>query len=49
MLRKMKFLYDQYRDHVRVDLILYSVLIAMIVIYSIWSMINAALYLSKAF
>jgi|GEM_PF-1481950 len=49
MPRKMKRLYDQYRDYVRVDLILYSVLIAMIVIYSIWSMINAALYLSKSF
>jgi hypothetical protein len=49
MLRKIKRLYDQYRGHVRVDLILYSVLIAMIIIYSIWSMINAARYLSKSF
>jgi hypothetical protein len=49
MLRKIKRLYEQYREYVRVDLILYAVLIGMIIIYSIWSMINAARYLSKSF
>jgi hypothetical protein len=49
MLRKIRRLYDQYREHVRVDLILYAVLIAMIIIYSVWSMINAVRYASNSF
>jgi hypothetical protein len=39
MLRKIKRLYEQYREYVRVDLILYAVLIGMIIIYFILIML----------
>ena len=39
MLRKIKRLYEQYREYVRVDLILYAVLIGMIIIYFILTML----------
>ena len=39
MLRKIKRLYEQYREYVRVDLILYAVLIGMIIIYFIFIML----------
>ena len=39
MLRKIKQLYEQYREYVRVDLILYAVLIGVIVIYFILTML----------
>lgn len=40
MLRKIKRLYEQYREYVRVDLILYAVLIGMIIIYFILIMLT---------
>ncbi len=39
MLRKIKRLYEQYREYVRVDLILYAVMIGMIIIYFILIML----------
>lgn len=40
MLRKIRRLYEQYREYVRVDLILYAVLIGMIIIYFILIMLT---------
>ena len=37
MLKKLKELYQQYKDYVRVDLIMYGVLILMIILYFIIS------------
>lgn len=35
MLKKLKELYSQYREYVRVDLVMYGVLILLIMIYFI--------------
>lgn len=37
MIRKIKALYQQYKEYVRVDLIMYAVLILLIVVYFIVS------------
>ena len=49
MVQKIRRLYNYYREYVRVDLILYAVLIAMIIIYSFLRLINAIELLSKSF
>ena len=40
MLKKIRSLFNQYREYVRVDLVMYGVLIAMIIIYFILSVLN---------
>lgn len=40
MFKKIKELFDQYREYVRIDLVMYGVLIAMIIIYLILSVLN---------
>lgn len=40
MFKKIKELFDQYREYVRIDLVMYGVLIAMIIIYFILSVLN---------
>jgi len=37
MFRKLKNLYRQYKDYVRVDLVMYAVMILLIFIYLIYS------------
>ena len=37
MFRKLKQLYHEYRDYVRVDLVMYAVMILLIIIYFIYS------------
>ena len=37
MFRKLKDLYRQYKDYVRVDLVMYAVMILLIFIYLIYS------------
>jgi hypothetical protein len=39
MFRKLKELYNEYKPYVRVDLIMYGVLILLIILYGIFSMI----------
>lgn len=39
MLRKLKELYQQYKPYVRVDLIMYGVLILLIMLYFIISLV----------
>jgi hypothetical protein len=40
MLNKLQKLYSQYKDYVRVDLVMYAVLILLIMLYLIWSMFS---------
>ncbi len=40
MFKKIRELFSQYREYVRVDLVMYGVLIAMIIIYFILSVLN---------
>ncbi|HYG19729.1 MAG TPA: hypothetical protein VD816_12415 [Ohtaekwangia sp.] len=39
MFRKLRELYKEYKPYVRVDLIMYAVLILLIILYGIFSMI----------
>jgi hypothetical protein len=48
MLRNIKRLYEQYKEYVRVDLILYGMLIAIIIIYSFLNMIIVVQYWSQS-
>ncbi len=38
MFRKLKELYNQYRAYVRVDLIMYAVMILLIILYAIYTL-----------
>jgi hypothetical protein len=40
MLRKIKHLFNQYREYVRVDLVMYGVLLMLIVIYFVLSVLD---------
>ncbi|SHG77036.1 hypothetical protein SAMN04488109_1759 [Chryseolinea serpens] len=40
MFKKMKNLFRQYRDYIRVDLILYGVLLMMILVYLILTVLQ---------
>ncbi|HEY9047110.1 MAG TPA: hypothetical protein VIN08_14495 [Ohtaekwangia sp.] len=40
MFKKIKLLFNQYREYIRVDFIMYGVLIGMIIIYFIFSMLQ---------
>jgi hypothetical protein len=37
MFRKLRELYHEYRDYVRVDLVMYAVMILLILIYGIYT------------
>ena len=39
MLKRLKELYQQYKPYVRVDLVMYGVLLLLIVLYFIYSLI----------
>lgn len=41
MFRRLKDLYDKYRDYVRVDLVMYAVMILLIIIYIIYTLLSA--------
>ena len=38
MLKKLKALYEEYKDYVRVDLVMYAVMILLIIIYAIFTL-----------
>jgi hypothetical protein len=38
MFRKLKDLYFQYKEYVRVDLVMYAVMIVLIIIYAIYTL-----------
>ena len=38
MLKKLKALYEEYKDYVRVDLLMYAVMILLIIIYAIFTL-----------
>lgn len=39
MFRKLKEYYNQYKEYVRVDLIMYAVMILLIILYFIYSVV----------
>ncbi len=38
MFRKLKDLYTQYKEYVRVDLVMYAVMILLIILYGIYTL-----------
>lgn len=40
MFRKLRELYNEYKAYVRVDLLMYGVLIAMVILYFIYSVMK---------
>ncbi len=41
MFRKLKDLYTQYKEYVRVDLVMYAVMILLIILYGIYTLLVA--------
>lgn len=40
MFKKIRSLFNQYREYIRVDLVMYGLLIAMIILYFVLSVLN---------
>ncbi len=41
MFRRLKELYDKYRDYVRVDLVMYAVMLLLIFFYILYTLVSS--------